>query len=210
MTQIIDFVTMYAAWIIGGIVLISLAVVGYFADKTNFGQGKKTNFNDATSDVALESGMQPNFISNNTLDIDNEKNSVDKQDNLQDTSNVDNVQEYIVPENLAPVEEMNEGLMQNQDQVVEQQPELVENFEKIDYQNENSLLIDENFNKFNEEFDSILPKKEIINDDLLNDIDELELGKTQKIDPLNVPNLGDIELPKIKPLVEQEQDIWKF
>ena len=67
----------------------------------------------------------------------------------------------------------------------------------------------EEINKFNEEFESILPKKEIIDSDLLNDIDDLELGKTQKIDLSVVPDLDNIELPKIKQM-DKEEDIWKF
>ena len=44
----------------------------------------------------------------------------------------------------------------------------------------------------------ILPKKELITSDLLNDIDDLELDKTQKLNLNDIPNLDDIELPKIK------------
>ena len=45
---------------------------------------------------------------------------------------------------------------------------------------------------------------------MLEDIDELELGKTRKIDLNLVPDLDDIDLPKIKKLVDDEQDVWKF
>jgi len=72
------------------------------------------------------------------------------------------------------------------------------------------LLTEEEVNKFNDEFESLVPKKELINTDLLSDIDILELDKTQKFDLSAMPDLDDIELPKIKNIVEEEQDIWKF
>ena len=62
---------------------------------------------------------------------------------------------------------------------------MVLNFPKQDLYNKaeksNDLAKNEEaFSKFSDEFNSLLPKKELINMDLLSDIDDLELGKTQK------------------------------
>ena len=59
-------------------------------------------------------------------------------------------------------------------------------------------------------FCEILPKKEIINDDLLEEIDSLSLDKTQKLDLYDIPDLDDVDLPKIKTFEPEEKDIWKF
>jgi hypothetical protein len=56
----------------------------------------------------------------------------------------------------------------------------------------------------------LLPKKELINGDLLNEIDGMELNLLKEKTSVDVPDLDDISLPKIKNLVEKEQDIWKF
>ena len=41
------------------------------------------------------------------------------------------------------------------------------------------------------------------------DIDFMELDKTQKLDLSGVPDLDNIDLPKIKQF-EEEEDIWKI
>jgi predicted negative regulator of RcsB-dependent stress response len=43
MNQILDYIVQNSAWFIGGVILIVLAVIGYYADKTNFGQGKNAS-----------------------------------------------------------------------------------------------------------------------------------------------------------------------
>ena len=67
-----------------------------------------------------------------------------------------------------------------------------------------------NFKKFDEEFNELLPKKEIISNDLLDDINDMSLDKTQKIQISDIPKVDDVELPKIKTLPVEEDDIWKF
>ena len=41
--QILEYILANYTWFLIGIVLILLAIIGYHADKTNFGQGKKEN-----------------------------------------------------------------------------------------------------------------------------------------------------------------------
>lgn len=59
------------------------------------------------------------------------------------------------------------------------------------------------------EVDSILSKKDVIDDDLLSDIEHLSLDKTQRYNFGDIPDLDDVELPKIKKN-EEPEDIWKF
>ena len=71
-----------------------------------------------------------------------------------------------------------------------------------------SILNEEQIIQFEKEFNSVLPKKELITSDLLEDIDELKLDRTQKINLGDIKNFKDIELPEINGVGEEE--IWKF
>ena len=73
---------------------------------------------------------------------------------------------------------------------------------------ENYNEFNDGFNKFEEEFNSILPKKDIIDDGLLEDINNLSLDKTQKLD-LIIPDLDDVELPRIGSIETEQKQIWK-
>ena len=65
------------------------------------------------------------------------------------------------------------------------------------------------YDKLNKEVKNLLPKKDLIDDDMLNDIDNLSLDKTQKYNFGEIPDLDDVDLPKIKK-ADEEEDIWKF
>lgn len=65
------------------------------------------------------------------------------------------------------------------------------------------------YDEFNKEVKELLPKKEVIDDNLLSDIDNLSLDKTQKYNFGDIPYLDDVDLPKIKK-VDENEDIWKF
>lgn len=65
------------------------------------------------------------------------------------------------------------------------------------------------YNSLNKELSSVLSKKDLIDDDLLSDIEHLSLDKTQRYNFGDIPDLDDVELPKIKK-EEEPKDIWKF
>ena len=71
--------------------------------------------------------------------------------------------------------------------------------------------IDDNkeYAQFNNEVKELLPKKDIMDDSLLSDINNLSLDKTQKYNFGDIPDLDDVDLPKIKK-ADEEEDIWKF
>ena len=75
---------------------------------------------------------------------------------------------------------------------------------------EDPILIKEEKSKEFDEIEALLPKKELINTDLLNEIEGMEFNSIKEKTSFDVPDLDDISLPKIKNLVEKEQDIWKF
>lgn len=188
----IEYIVGHYAWFLGAIVLILLAVLGYYADKTNFGQKKiaKKNKNEESTEVEIKEEIveTPNLE-------ETAEEAIENPQSLNIDSKTIEEQKEILEEKIEPVLE----------EVVEETIEdpVPSEIDKIEE-------AEDSFNKVSEQIDSLLPEKDVINIDLLEDIDELELGKTRKIDFNLVPDLDDIDLPKIKKLVDEEQDVWKF
>ena len=65
------------------------------------------------------------------------------------------------------------------------------------------------YDELNKQVKDLLPRKDVIDDDLLNDINNLSLDKTQKYNFGDIPDLDDVDLPEIKK-TDEEEDIWKF
>ena len=68
---------------------------------------------------------------------------------------------------------------------------------------------DKEYDELNNEVKGLLSKKEVIDDDLLSDINNLSLDKTQKYNFGDIPDLDDVDLPKIKK-ADSDEDVWKF
>ena len=171
METVLEYILLNYTWFLVGAIIILLAIIGYYAEKTNFGQGeteeKNNNDNLNIQDSVLEEGITNKIQQNNSI---NEINPETKKE----------VVEQVTTD--APIVNDN-----SRDEV----------FEK-------------NFENFDKEFNEILPQKEIIDDELLDEIESLSLDKTQKIDLRDIPDLDDVELPKIKNLKSENEDIWKF
>ncbi len=103
----------------------------------------------------------------------------------------------------APKEEVNVTMVPKQEETKNVSIEDIDNalFAPIEGKNE--------YDELNKEVKSLLSKKEVIDDDLLSDIDNLSLDKTQKYNFGDIPDLDDVDLPEIKK-ADDEEDIWKF
>ena len=170
MEAFLEYIMLNYTWFLGGAIIILLAIIGYYAEKTNFGQAKE---------------------------IERKKESLE-------------LNEFNDEETIEESDEENQMIDQN---IEEMQPEELEQQEVQEEVNEPEVVdvnFEEEFEKFDKEFNEILPEKEIINDDLLDEIDNLSLDKTQKIQLTDIPDLDDVELPKIKNLESVDEDIWKF
>ena len=220
MFVILEYVKEHSTLILVVLGLILFAIIGYYADKTNFGQGKKSDKDNSEqppnkpiedlSNVKLNEVIPSSDLVNNVKEIPSQEvpqvdNAISLQENVPQTlepvqSTVTSLNETLP--NSAPVS--NEPVQMTVNNPPNEEVPKVKPNKKIKTKEE------ESFNRFQEEFEMVLPKKNVISGDLLSDIDELELGKTQKIDLSEVPDLDDIELPRIKKLVNEEQDIWKF
>ena len=234
MTQFVEYIIQNYTWFLGGAILILLAIIGYYADKTNFGQNKlkdvETEKENSKDDSSEEKNLiqEDNNIQEINLNIEQANTELDglkgeadhdtrhEEPTLKDdyVKNHDMLKESTnVLNDSTNILEVGNDTINNEENSM--QSEISETLVDKSKQNKTAekvsvVLNEEEIEKFNQEFNSILPEKELINDDLLSDIDDLELGKTQKIDLSEIPNLDDIELPKIKNLVQEEQDIWKF
>jgi len=237
MTKIVEYIMLNYTWFLIGAIIILLAIIGSYADKTNFGQGKdarKTDKNDLelekeeeikqedTTKESMEDIIPDNMSEENeALSIEtNELNKISEENNNDDVSITETNNDIgsETPEYIAPISSEELNNIENEDS-----SEKIDNINKNVELNAQTVLTDsnesetektndfeENFNKFDEEFNTLLPKKDIIDDDLLDDIDNLSLDKTQKFNLSNIPDLDDVELPKIKNLKTEDENIWKF
>lgn len=185
MIQILEYIVQNYTLFLSVLVLILLAIIGYYADKTNFGQGKNQEKESKTVNDDKE-----------------EPKTLDGAIKESDLSNEEKIIENV--EQMEVVEEKNELAQENN-----LNEDLVEN-DINEINSEKPILIKEEKPKEFDEIEALLPKKELINTDLLTEIEGMEFNSIKEKTSFDVPVLDDISLPKIKNLVEKEQDIWKF
>ena len=194
MESIIEYIVMHYIWFLGGGIVILLAIIGYFTDKTNFGQ-VKNNEKETKKDSRLKEIQENDEFT------------------LQDA--VDKIQEkeFQKEESIQEKQEKVETHQTAYDKINNKLEEKVEEKDfkeevKVDTEYKKQTDFEDAFEKFDKEFDEILPKKEIIEDEFLDDIENLKLDKTQKLDLNDIPDLDDVDLPKI--LESEDENVWKF
>lgn len=191
MRAILEYITMNYTWFLGAAIIILLAIIGSYADKTNFGQGK-------TKDSKEEMTAPEEEINNETLKQLIEKEEPEIAEEKDEQLNSDNSDETTSKEGQIVFNKI--GNIKEGDNLV---------VVKVEKPTENKKAnFEEAFAKFDQEFDAIVPKKDIIDEELLDEIDNLSLDKTQKL--TDIPDLDDLDLPKIKSLDPVDEDIWKF
>lgn len=198
----LDYIMTNYIWFLGGIIIIFLAIIGYFADKTNFGQGK--------SSEKEKKELNNNYENKTLQDVINSE--VKEQKVVEEE--IDQEQVSINEQSVSEEENVIEGNLQQQESINNEQIQTITNDKEIIEAPEKEVInqssFEDSFAKFDKEFEEILPKKEIIEDEFLDEIDNLELDKTQKIDLGDIPDLDDVDLPKIKKLESEVEDVWKF
>lgn len=180
MESILEYIMLNYTWFLGGAIIILLAIIGSYADKTNFGQGKGKEEKIETKEEKFESNKSLNL-----------------KENLKEESLKVETEEPISTQSEETVE-----VIQNEEKTEEIAKPLEHIVQKESFE--------EKFEKFDQEFNELLPKKEIVDGELLDEIESLSLDKTQKIKLTDIPDLDDVELPKIKSLEPEDDDIWKF
>lgn len=179
MKAFLEYITLNYTWFLGGAIIILLAIIGSYADKTNFGQGKtKEDENEKLRELELE--------------------KLKLQQQLEEAQRI--------KEETPAVEDKVEEILE---EVVETpQPKKTSKVSKKESPTLESY--EEKYAKFDKAFDALLPKKGFDDGDLLDEIESISLDRTQKIDITEIPDLDDVDLPKIKSLDPVDEDIWKF
>lgn len=290
MTKILEYITLNYTWFLGGAILILLAIIGYYADKTNFGQGKPKKDDDNNkskdNDKALEENrIEPVEFEDSEVEEEKvEDSTIDDSLNLVDPLQIETnnqiseeqpIQEEGLTSDNANLKPQNENINEEpyseiSSNDIEQYPsESVSNDNNIDTNNLNDVTnnientntneeviveqpkpkvtkkkkmkqidtkkldeirkslmeqkseINEELNKdnsksdafsaFDDEFNSLVPKKDILENDLLSDIQDIKLDKPKKKkkELKDVPDLDNVELPKIRKMESSKKDVWK-
>ena len=220
---IVNFVTTNYVWVIVASIVILLAVIGSYADKINFGIEEKEVEKKKKVDI---SELKDKKMSDYVAVPDQAKNMNDSKDVIKTddsgkTNSEDNDNEkvsntiIVLGNDTDEINKINDvsdvkKLISNTNN---QNVKTIKTNEKLDWGSLNSSL------KLDKEVEAVLPKKEIINTDLLDDIDNLSFddmnieeklfGKKHDFDFSSKINFDDLELPKIKSLKDTNEDIWK-
>ena len=259
MNQVFGFFTSNYTWMLGIIITILLAIIGSYAEKTNFGQGKLPD--DTLEDEEPDEELMENFKirkvqldknAKNKKKIDNyivNRPIAKNGDNQQTSAQTDYVQAKIreaaqrSAKNDASAQQPQNGGYIVDKEVADKitQPDgnyvilpsnaNIVNVPAGDYvlmpangENKGGATVtvggyapnydskfDYNYDKMSNEVEEFLPKKSVIDSDLLDEIDGLSLDKTQKFKFDDLFGLDDLELPEIKGLEsDDDEDIWKF
>lgn len=185
MINILEYINENYTLFLGGAIIILLAIIGSYADKTNFGQGKTKEDKD-------------NNKKENEIDLSNKKlgdlfDDISKSEPQENNSNSVKDEKVTIDELSTPIEDvLNHNIP---DSLKHSEPEKKEK---------------ETANKFDQEFKQIIPDKNLINGDLLSDIDSMTLDSKKELTSLDIPDLDDVDLPEIKNIKETDDDIWKL
>lgn len=238
---VIDFIMTNYIWFLVAIIVILLAVIGSYAEKTNFGLGTKIE-DDDKKDLNLEEIANkklgdfvavPNQEKNNNqkpvqlntnVNVSNNEVPVNNVQNVNTissetvTNNVGNFETNNIAYNTSLETNPNVNVVQVQLQPNEQSNNLLTSSNEVN----NNLDVESNEivkpkKEISKQIDLILPKKDVVDESLLDDIDSLSFDDFnfdsslfKNDDILNTKvKTDDLKLPEIKSLKE-DTDIWKF
>ena len=92
MTQMLEYIMQNYALFLGGAILILLAIIGYYADKTNFGQGKNVQNKEDSEKITDIKNLRLSDVTNGNHEL-----KPNESDQVLETS-FENVN--IVPQNI--------------------------------------------------------------------------------------------------------------
>ena len=202
MAVVINFVIDNYIWFMCGVILILLAIIGGYADKTNFGEGKKVvKIKKKKDDIIDSLNIAKGELSNDEVQTQNQEQEV-INNNTSDmnavTSEGPNAEKIFGDNELGTNNNTNNS----------QQSETNSN----DVSKENLDSSAEEFKKEEEELEALLPEKDILDDDLFQDLDDiadinLDIKKEEFKD---IPDLDDVSLPEIGKGRKKSKQIWKM
>lgn len=251
MNVVLEYISTNYTWILFVLIIILLAVIGWYADKTNFGQGKKIDENQddngkSIDDLKRELGnkkLSDEINGNQSLELTNNNKSVDENINTEQDIKPTIVINNAIVQPIQSIEQLQSIPVENNNIVNKpitkenfNQQEVEMNFDPITGEPINNvsknissssptetvndvgvessenidIIFDENLENFEKKFNEVIPEKETIDEGLLEDIENLTLDKTQKIDLNDIPDLDDVDLPRIRQMKTNDEGVWKF
>ena len=193
MTDIVSIITDNLVWILVGIVVILLAIIGRYADQTNFGEGKKiikvkkkSSKRDIIDKLAVEEKEEE------------PKEELKKEEKPVEKAEVDIIEEMKnnTRDNFNPDADTTSVLDQNI-----QTEELKEQKKK-----ESEEMSSDEFLK-TDDLDILLPKKNVVTGDFLQEVEDINLDFKKKDLLSDIPDLDDVDLPSIRKK-KGKTDIW--
>ena len=195
MTEIMSFLISNYVWILVIVIVTLLAIIGSYANKTNFGEGTKEETEDESQkDVIIENKKLSEVLGQDsaTLPGTDEKDLNTEIKNESSASVINN-------NNISNTSSLSSDV--NIKEEVELKTENKENLFKS---------IEEKLSSLDNELNTMLPKKEVIDDNILEDLEDISLDNSENNKKkIKTIKTSDIELPKIKSLKDKEEDVWK-
>ena len=196
MTDIVSIITNNLVWILVGIVVILLAIIGRYADQTNFGEGKKiikvkkkSSKRDIIDKLAVEEKEEEPKEELKKEEKPVEKAEVDiieeMQNNTRDNFNPDADNDSKIDD----IELAQDTLKTDEEKKKESEEMSADEFMKSD------------------DLDILLPKKDVVTGDFLQEVEDINLDFKKKDILSDIPNLDDVDLPNIKKK-QGKTDIW--
>lgn len=253
MDEVLEYISLNYIWFLIGAIIIVLAIIGHYAEKSNFGQGKNKNNplpkekdkepeleqenlkdlinkNDKDENVdKLETKNIQEIFSENSLEDAQNDISVEGESNLDNSTqeqNLDQLQSETDKSSNSDetdinyVDELTDDLFNpiESEQTNSNDEEKNETYDSNNIEKSNDLTEnsdstktrEDEFKDFDKEFDMVVPKKDIMNEGILEDIEDLSLDNTQVFNKEDIPDLDNIDLPEIRDTNFSENDIWKF
>ena len=195
MTDIVSIITNNLVWILVGIVVILLAIIGRYADQTNFGEGKKiikvkkkSSKRNIIDKLAIEQEEPEKDLTNemNTDNSSEKKEEVDIKEEMKNNTR----------DNFNPDADTTSVLDQNI-----QTEEIKEQKKK-----ESEEMSSDEFLK-TDDLDILLPKKNVVTGDFLQEVEDINLDFKKKDLLSDIPDLDDVDLPSIRKK-KNKTDIW--
>ena len=182
MTFLYDFIITNYIWILITVIVILLAIIGSYADKTNFGEGKKTELEEDKKKIDLTNKKLSDFVPGSKK---GEKEVAPENKNINEDINVSNA---------SPVQNT---------------------IEKVDTKVESGFegqTVEEKLANMDKEISEILPQKDEFDSSILDELEDLSFDTETdlKFKKNNSFSLDDLELPKIKSLKEDTEDVWNL
>ena len=169
MKTFLEYISLNYTWFLGGAIIILLAIIGSYADKTNFGEGKtKEDENEKLRELALEK-----------LKLQQQLEQVQRarQESIEEIPTVEN-------QVKAQKEVVETQLLNNEEPTLESYEEKYAKFDKAF----DALLPKKGFDDGDllDEIESIsLDKTQKIDITEIPDLDDVDLPKIKSLDPVD-------------------------